>query len=482
MQTPFGDLPDDRVQRMSMAEMDAVLRRPVSRRRVVQGLAASVAASPLLWVRTGSAAVAPGGTHLTFGADPTATVAVTWSTAGPVSGAVLDVGTDTHYGKRVVAETRTVRGSKAVYHHARVSGLRPGTTYHYRVRHLGAVSPDRTFRTAPTSKTAGFRFTAFGDQGVGADAAAGTARIAALRPSFHLHAGDLCYANSTGSGGQSQSLDVNVWDAWFRQNLKVAQLGVPWMPTVGNHEMEPGMGAQGYDGFLARFSLPGNGVRGAKNTYSFRYGNVGVVALDGNDASSEISHNRGWLGSKQDTWLDATLRSLRADPSVDFVVAAFHNCMYCTNAVHGSDGGCRTRFGPVFDEYAVDLVVNGHNHSYERTHPLKAGKVTAQAPKGSTVRPAQQGTTYVVAGGGGKTGYPVSLYPSSYVVDEDGNKVPETAPWSAVHSQDFNLLVADVTPLTAARTATMRLRTVRPDGVLLDEVTLERPARAALRA
>lgn len=203
--------------------------------------------------------------------------------------------------------------------------------------------------------------------------------------------------------------------------------------------------------------------------------------MDGNDASYELPANRGWLGSRQDAWLRTTLASLRADPAVDFVVAAFHNCMFCTIAVHGSDGGVRSRYEPVFDEFAVDLVVNGHNHSYERTHPRKGGANTAEVPPGGTVRPASQGTTYIVAGGGGKTGYPVSLSPTSYVVDEGGRKVPEIADWSASHSEPYNLLVADVVPLTAARTTTMKLRAVSPSGSVIDTVTLERPAKAALR-
>lgn len=483
MRTPFGDIPDRRAAGMSMADIDDALRRPMSRRRLLQGamVAGAVVASPTLWVRTGWAAVAPAGTHLTFGADPRRQAVVSWATATTVARPELELGTDRSYGLVVPVETRSVRGTGTVYHHARLAELRPDTTYHYRVRHQGSVSPDRTFRTAPDSPTAGFRFTAFGDQGVGADAAANTARIAKESPAFHVHAGDLCYANSTGSGGSNQTFDVNAWDSWFTQNMPVASLGIPWMPTVGNHEMEPGMGTQGYDGFLGRFTLPRNGVPGALNTYFFRYGNIAVVALDGNDASYEIPANRGWLGSRQDAWLRATLSALRTDPAVDFIVAAFHNCMYCTNAVHGSDGGVRTRFEKAFDDYAVDLVINGHNHSYERTHPRKNGSNTAEVRSGGTVRPATQGTTYIVAGGGGKTGYPVSLAPTSYVVMEGGIKVPELADWSAVHSESYNLLVADVVPLTAARTTTMTLRAIKPDGTMIDTVTLERPAKAALR-
>ena len=478
MQTPFGDLPRE-VRRLSMAEIDEALRRPrrVSRRALVQGMAAG-AVGPLLWARPGWSAVAPGGLHLAYGADARTAVAVSWSTPGPVEAPALDLGTTTAYGRTLPAETRTVRGTATCYHHVRLDGLRPGTTHHYRLRHRGATGTDRTFRTAPDDPRAPFRFTAFGDQGVSAQAVAGLSRLVAARPAFHVHAGDLCYANRSGSGGPQQPLTPNVWDAWLRQNARAAQRGVMWMPTVGNHEMEPGQGPQGYDGFLARFALPRNGVPGARNTWSFRYGDVAVVGLDGNDASYELPYDRGWLGARQDLWLRQTLSRLRADPAVDFVVAAFHNCVYCTGSRHGSDGGMRDRFRPVLEEFGVDLVVNGHNHSYERTHPLRRGAVTRPAPRGAVVRPATDGTTYVVAGGGGADGGASLLHPYGYVWQPDRTKERERAPWSAVRSRDHNLLVADVTPRTGDGTARMRLRAVRPDGALLDEVTLERPARA----
>ena len=69
-----------------------------------------------------------------------------------------------------------------------------------------------------------------------------------------------------------------------------------------------------------------------------RAGNVGVVSLDANDVSFEIPANNGYTGGAQVTWLGATLASLRKQPGIDFIVAYFHHCAYCTCAVHGSEG------------------------------------------------------------------------------------------------------------------------------------------------
>jgi hypothetical protein len=39
-----------------------------------------------------------------------------------------------------------------------------------------------------------------------------------------------------------------------------------------------------------------------------------------------------------------------------------------------SDGGVRTAWCDLFDRHRVDLVLQGHNHLFERTDPIRAGK------------------------------------------------------------------------------------------------------------
>ena len=475
MDTPFGPIPDRFLPAMSMADQHDYLRSRMPRRRFLQTAAAAgglLIAGPVLWKRPGYAAETPASRHLTFGNDPRRDMHVSWSTTAPVQNAVVDVGLDTTYGLTLPAETRAVAGAATNYHHGHLSGLQPGTTYHYRVRHDGGASEDATFRTAPAGPVP-FTFTAFGDQGVSAGAQAITARVAAVAPAFHIHAGDLCYANNRGLGQPAQlnMPDNAVWDVWLSQMTTVAT-SAPWMTAIGNHEMEGGYGPQGYDGYLARFSLPDGGP--VPGVYVFRYGNVAVVSLDANDVSYEIPANLGYTGSTQDAWLRSTLAALRADPGVDFIVAQFHHCAYCSNAVHGSEGGVRDRWLAAFDEFAVDLVVNGHNHSYERTHSVRAGAVTGDAPNGAVVRPAEQGTTYVTAGGGGQVAYQASPYPLSYVTINGGVRVPETAPWSAVRYLDLSFIALDVTPPGADGRTTLALRALKPDGAVVDSVTLER--------
>jgi hypothetical protein len=69
----------------------------------------------------------------------------------------------------------------------------------------------------------------------------------------------------------------------------------------------------------------------------------------------------------------------------------------------------------MFDAYGVDLVLSGHNHNYERTHPLRAGMPVIEAPRGATVDSAAD-ATYLTVGGGGQAEYPTSARPVAYVI------------------------------------------------------------------
>ena len=447
-----------------------------SRRHLLAGGAGAgvlAAASPVLWVPPASAAARASDVHLVYGDNARTAMTVSWSTPRSVDRPRLEIGPDRGLGQRVPVNSRSTKDLRTVYHHGKVEGLQPGTRYRYRITHRGAGATTGTFTTAP-ARAERFRFAAFGDMGVNAAAAAHVRLIDAMKPDLSFVVGDLCYADSSGGTGVGgpDTQDFRTWDRWLRQ-IESSASRVPWMTTVGNHEMETGNGELGYAGYLDRFRNPRNGVKGAPVTYSFVYGNVAFIALDGNDASFEIARNEGYLGADQDAWLKRRLRRLRKRDDIDFIVVGFHNCMYCTNLVHASDGGNRTRWEPLFDRYSVDLVVNGHNHCYERTHPLRAGDPVVEARRGAVVD-SRQGTTYLTAGGAGQAVYPTSGSPLSYVTMDGGIRVPETTLWSAVTDNQHSIGFVDVVPRRPGRPARMKLTALATDGTVIDRVTLTR--------
>ena len=180
--------------------------------------------------------------------------------------------------------------------------------------------------------------------------------------------------------------------------------------TVANYE------SFGYGGITKRMDLPKTGPSTCPSVYSFRYGNVGIIRLDANDLSWEIQGLLDYSRGAQLRWLEEQLRARRNGPRVDFIVAFFHECAFSTCNGHSSDGGVRSKLAPLFARYQVDLVVQGHNHVYERTNPLiydpktnraRSSKqaVTVSASEPAEVEPAKDGTTYVVAGTAGTPRY-----------------------------------------------------------------------------
>jgi hypothetical protein len=521
----------EQAKKLTLAEQHDWFRRATSRRSLLRGGivgASTMIAGPALLsgaagaASTGratptllthgdvpSGATVPAfGRHIAFGADPTSQISVAWQVPAAVSQPFVRVGESPwDLGERIPAELRTVTTLRSdtspvdsvplaapativqYYLHAAVDRLRPGRTYHYSVGHQGADGPGAAvgqFTTAPAGRPA-FRFTAFGDQGVSYDAVGTSTLVRAQNPAFHLHAGDVSYAEDTGHGLITDSYDPRVWDSFFIE-VEPAAGHIPWQVAVGNHEMEAWYSPDGYGAQYGRFDFPGQATSSKPPTYySFVYGNVGIISLDANDVSYEIPANLGYSGGAQTAWLGKTLAALRANPQVDFIVAYFHHCAYSTCTSHASEGGARQYWAPLFDKFSVDLVINGHNHIYERTDPLKAGAPTGAAPIGATVTAATQGTTYIAAGGAGDSLYAFGASDSyegnvnnvasitSYVNEAGQTKVNETVTWSRVRYTGYCLLVIDSQPGPRPGTASnLLVRGLSEDGSEIDRITLKR--------
>jgi len=479
--------------------------------------------------------------------EPTTTMAIAGELTGRPTGKVLvDLGTGRDYGHPVEAEIRelismvpqedgSIRGADQFFVHALVAGLRAGAWYHYRFRLPdGSTTPDATFRTAPArGDLQPFTFTAFADQGVNTGPSDGqkgfndnyykaddtrrattpadsmVALIAAQRPAFHLLAGDICYADPSGTGQSVKNnaphdadngfnnFDPTLWTTYFA-TIEKSSAHTPWMFATGNHDMEalydnntaPGGATHGYAGHAARLDLPTNGPSRCPSVYSIVHGNLAIISLDANDLSQEIPTNARYSAGQQLRWLTDTLTRFRADPSIDFIVAFFHHCAFATSIGHASDAGVRTALAPLFDRFSVDLVLQGHNHQYERTNPIRAGRSTRQAPDRSTIWPAQDGTTYICVGSGGRPRYGwqpgegdryrggpnlgSGTVVHSYLAGPGGTKTLETVDWSQSRSLDYAYLSIEVHPARPGGTASMQVSALSDLGNEIDRVELLR--------
>ena len=183
------------------------------------------------------------------------------------------------------------------------------------------------------------------------------------------------------------------------------------MPCIGNHEAELDNGPYGYNSYNTRYMLPGNGTSFPGSFYSFQVGTVLFISLDANDvcyqgagaynvgfvATTDPEHNAiattdavynqyytgtftqngdgtlspgGTTPNAQTQWLEQTLSPARADVSIDWIVVQMHQCAMSSSTDNGSDAGIRQAWLPLFAKYQVDLVLNGHDHDYERSWPV----------------------------------------------------------------------------------------------------------------
>jgi hypothetical protein len=481
---------------------------------------------PSLWTQPQQSGAQPvGGLHLQFGKDASTEVVVSWHTTDAVGNPRVMVGTPTSgFGRVVQAETRTYRDAKSKtevrVNHARLSNLIPDTDYVYAAVHDGTSPELGTVRTAPAGRSP-LRFTSFGDQatptvglhrnsGYGNDnlgsPASGdtTTAIERLAPLFNLINGDLCYANLATDR-------VRTWSDWFDNNTRSARYR-PWMPAAGNHENELGNGPVGYAAYQTYFDLPDAGsdaeLRGL--WYSFTAGSVRVISLNNDDVCFQDAGNfyiHGYSGGAQKRWLEAELADARADPRVDWVVICMHQTAISTaDSTNGADLGIREEWLPLFDRYQVDLVVCGHEHHYERSHPLRGTQDTeSKMPipvetHGDTKQAidTSKGTVHLVIGGGG-TSAPSNkrLFPEPKcrVLTQVGvydhvmrHKTPlyvvEDAPWSAFrdHENPYGFVAFDVDPGSPGSNTSIKAThyaVTGPYGAIsvVEEFTLTRPRR-----
>ncbi len=326
------------------------------------GLIATAAVPPVAGAgrrRAGAADGTPEQIHLTWGDDPTRSVVVSWASPGRALAPRVRIG------QRVIpaverGDAGPRDGEVGWTYHALVDGLRPGATYGYAVtadNDRNAADPfSATFRTAPEGRAA-FRFTSFGDltppsapwAGSASQAAYAVGAVETFQPLFHLLNGDLA-------------------DADFANNLQASAANRPWLPVPGEHGAESAERERALGTYLARYSLPGNGVPGFEGRwYDFRVGTAAFLCLSGGDVQ------RGYSGGAQTRWLEAALAAARRDASIDWVVVQLHQCA-CSSGPDddgAADLGIRQQWLPLFDRYEVDLVLCGHSTGYERSFPVR---------------------------------------------------------------------------------------------------------------
>jgi hypothetical protein len=341
-------------------------------------------------------------------------------------------------------------GSKTE-HEVRLTGLQPGTRYYYGVGNAGGVvlgNDDGTYFVTPppVGRAKPTRIWAFGDSGRANDGQRATrdayyAFTGARDTDLMLLLGDNAYNTGLDSEYQRTFFDI------YAPLLRRTHL---W-PALGNHDAAFFSTHDPTIAYYANFSLPiagqcGGVPSGTEQWYSYDYANIHCVVLD------SMTADRSSAGAMA-SWLAADLASTTAR----WIIAYWHHPPY-SRAGYDSDADffegreMRENLLPILEAYGVDLVLGGHDHTYERSWFMSGhygnsgtfvdtmkknpglGRPAADGPylKNVNITPSSQGTVYVVAGSAATLYGPPRPHPAlatghgllgTAVVDISGNQL-----------------------------------------------------------
>ncbi|GII59304.1 hypothetical protein Pth03_76930 [Planotetraspora thailandica] len=278
--------------------------------------------------------------------------------------------------------------------HATISSLKEDTAYSYRVGSEGNWSPTYSFKTQDFEGDYDFLF--FGDPQIGSSGdvakdGAGwvdTLNVAtAANPNAEL---------LVSGGDQVETANTETqWNAFLASD-KLRQY--PWAATIGNHDV----GGKAYE---QHFTTPNtdrtapyydNGnPAGTKSGGDYWYIYKDVLFIDLNSNSYNSANGGG----------DAAHIGFVTDVinkhgnEAKWKVLTYHHAIY-SPADHAKDSDNKVRrvdFPTVFSKLGVDLVLQGHDHSYSRSYLIKNGEKQnpEEQPGAADVYPGPGGVLYV---------------------------------------------------------------------------------------
>lgn len=232
----------------------------------------------------------------------------------------------------------------------------------------------------------GFNIAAAGDWGCTEDAEHTLDNIVGSDPELVLGLGDYSYDTTA--------------DCWLDIIEPINDIT---KIAIGNHEYiiyNPTYGNDSYrlpsllTEYMRHFSL-------TDQYYSFDFQNVHFLVMSSEDSFSE--------DSEQYDFVKDDLEKAFTNSSIKWIVTYFHNPVYSSPNQHVPNFSFRDIYHPIFDQYNVDLVLQAHNHNYQRSYPLEynqsdsANPIVTTTEKTNYVDP--QGPIFVVVGTGGHSLY-----------------------------------------------------------------------------
>lgn len=317
--------------------------------------------------------------------DPAHSFAVNWRTNQQVTAGFVEIAIATDGPEFLLDDIRKEKAVsqqfenqnsreplvKATFHSAVISDLQPNQIYVYRV---GNGSKDNGFwsewyqiTTAHADEDEPFSFIYFGDAQNNVKSLWSRVIRSSYRQfpevDFMLHAGDLI-----------NDRDANMeWGEWFHAGSFI-HATIPSIMTPGNHEYRDGVLSSLW---RPQFTLPENGPLDAlkETCYAIDYQNMKLISIDAEGFDENMEAR-----TAQVKWLDSVLRT----NTKKWTAITLHYPIFST--AKGRDNKeLREAFKPLMDKYKVDLVLQGHDHTYARGFIENEGKGMTIADDAGTI-------------------------------------------------------------------------------------------------
>lgn len=131
-----------------------------------------------------------------------------------------------------------------------------------------------------------------------------------------------------------------------------------WKFTKGNHDDD--------NSSKKSFFRSHHGITDSSSRYwySFNHQNIHFLVMSSEDSFS--------IGSDQNTFVNADLQDAKNDGAIKWIVAIIHRPWFSSTSKHPqNEGDIVEKYMSIFISAGVNLILTGHNHNYQRTHPLR---------------------------------------------------------------------------------------------------------------
>jgi predicted MPP superfamily phosphohydrolase len=148
--------------------------------------------------------------------------------------------------------------------------------------------------------------------------------------------------------------------------------------------------------------------------YSFDYQNVHITVM-----SDYVPDE---IGSEQHDFVQNDLAKAAADPNIDWIVVSHHSQKYASTQNYDipDENEWNTIYHPLFEQYNVDLVLQGHQHNYQRTYPIKYNIDTPINPiitdRNRSTYTNPEGQIYLTVGTGGASLHSLNGNKAPYII------------------------------------------------------------------